>query len=83
MVEQPSVIMLVSNHGAEAKGPPLPARVDSCGQSARHICVRLGWNLVLGLHLGILLNVDVVVGLEGIHMVIRELDARQRGSVNR
>jgi hypothetical protein len=27
MVEQPSVIMLVSNHGAEAKSPALPSRV--------------------------------------------------------
>jgi hypothetical protein len=26
--------------------------------------------------------VDVVVGLEGINVIIRELDARQRGSVN-
>lgn len=76
MVEQPSVIMLVSNHGAEAKGPPLIPRVDSYGHSARHRCVRLGWSLFLGLHLAILLDMHVVVGLEGINVVIGELDAR-------
>lgn len=76
-MEQPSVGQLVSNHGAEAKDPRLPTKAESYGHSAGHSYIRLGIVHLLGLDLGILLDVDVVVGLQGINVVIRELDTKR------
>lgn len=63
---------------AEAKDLRLATGVKSRGHSAGHSYILLGMVHLLGLDLGILLDVDVVVGLQGIDVVIRKLDSDRR-----